>query len=156
MSDIQSQIDDLIFNFNKYKTTSNSKFKTLQQKFDEQQSIYHAQTSHFNTMKRCLDVYVDTMKQLRFEYQTLKYHVKLLEEQNIDPNLFSSLKENSELHTQKIHLLENKINTLEHEISANRFISEPLNSNSNFNPSAFLTPELHFDSDVVEMSPFTL
>jgi hypothetical protein len=89
-------------------------------------------------------------------YQTLKYHVKLLEEQNIDPNLFSSLKENSELHTQKIHLLENKINSLEHEIPANRFISEPLNSNSNFNPAGFLTPELHFDSDVVEMSPFTL
>lgn len=153
----------------KEKYATNQKIKDLSNKVNEQKSSLHGLQSHFKVMQTCINVYIDTMKELRVEYKNCILRLaemkeqqqqleQLIEQRSPDMVMVNTFQE---LHVQnlaKVKSLELKIETLEGDFNR---IATPTQVFTNFhfdstNNNFSLSP--CFDSTTVStgMSPLIL
>ena len=161
--DIEFELNNLKHNFESFKSTSSSKHSNLKQKIDELTSVVHAQASHFNLIKTCLDVYIDTMKQLKIEYKLLNEKTTHLlnqindckteiEIRSPDQVMISTFQELQVLNSKRIKEVELKLQTLEAELSR---LNSPI-SIAQFDFQSLASPQSSSNTCFDGMSPLIL
>lgn len=167
-----TSLEELSFEIHCIKTLlqkQQNKIEHLKKTTKEQQAQNHALQSHFNTYKTCVDVFIDTMKQLKVEYKSLltktfelENRVKdvdlLIEQRSPDMVMVTTFQELHINGEKKIRHLELRLKELEENWS--RFNS-PIHLDNSFNfnnPQSCFTMSPSVNSSTVgdNMSPFTL
>lgn len=104
-----------------------SQIANLKTKINEQKSTIYSLQQNFSTISTCVNVYIDTMKQLKTEYRTVmakvveldnKLHTTVFDfEQKVpDIVMLASLQEMHKLELQKIRQLELKVQDVEDQL----------------------------------------
>ena len=138
--DLVEQVNHLKMELRKMNDNSKAKHEQLKKKIAEQNTQLYALQSHFQTVKLCLDVYIDTSKHIKSDYKTVSN--KFAEISNSLHILFQYM-EKTQAHEERLAILESKT---EQSSAQNLEIS---------NIPLFATPE--FESSTFEnMSPFFL
>jgi chromosome segregation ATPase len=138
--DLVEQVNHLKMEMRKMNDNAKAKHDQLKKKIAEQNTQLYALQSHFQTVKLCLDVYIDNSKHIKTDYKTVSN--KFAEIANSLTILFQYM-EKTQAHEERLAIVESKI---EHSSVNNLEIS---------NIPLFSTPD--FESSTFEnMSPFFL
>jgi hypothetical protein len=130
--ELTEQVNHLKMELRKLNDNSKAKHEQLKKKISEQNSQLFALQSHFQTVKLCLDVYIDTSKNIKTDYKNVSQ--KLTDISNHLHILYEFM-EKTQLQEERIKILESKV---EHSSLNNLEISNiPLFSTPDFEPSTF-------------------
>lgn len=156
------ELQELLFEIQQVKhnySKQQNSITHLKNKTNDLKSTIYSLQQNFNTVSTCINVYIDTMKQLKTEYKSVLSKViendKKIEdavmnfEQKVpDLVMLSSLQEMHRLELQKINKLELKLQDVEDQLV--RF-NTPTNINAHFSFETLDTVD-----NVNNMSPFLL
>jgi hypothetical protein len=138
--DLVEQVNHLKMEMRKMNDNAKAKHDQLKKKIAEQNTQLYALQSHFQTVKLCLDVYIDSSKNIKTDYKTISN--KFAEIANSLTILFQYM-EKTQAHEERLAIVESKIE------------NSSVNNLEISNIPLFSTPD--FESSTFEnMSPFFL
>lgn len=163
--DLEYEIASLKHEFQQYKAKTSQKISILNKTISDNSSLISSQQHHFKILNTCLNVYIDTMKELRVEYHKVKEQLVILTEKtgtltqdlelrSPDMVMVHTFQELQLLNSQRLKALELRLQTLQDEFG---YLSSPMSSVHTTFQFENINTEIKPSEPIHDnLSPFTL